>query len=351
MVSTMRGRCPQFMEKRKPPRTERMNSGGGQPIPIKNGSEIRQKSVEVFEWPRVFITDSQKRRVEPSILYLSQGQHTLTLEPVKGAILIRRLEFRAAEPVEPSTETARAGIPTYTGAPRTFQAERIAAPGENRTLAVLKSALSIRNETDYTSVDTVPYHPWQTRLNVIGGQSWRGPGETISWDIEVEEAGLYGLSFRGAQSLNRGVTSFRRLYINGVTPCSEALALGFTFSDKYRQYDLSENGTLYYFNRGINRITLENVCGAFAGPLSTVQKSLAALNDLYRRTSQVTGLVPDKYLDYEISRKLPDFASILADQSRILYAVVDDLVAITGEKNSKTALVETMASQAARLAA
>jgi ABC-type glycerol-3-phosphate transport system substrate-binding protein len=329
------------------------NSGGGQAIPVKNGGEIRQKSVEVFEWTTVYLTDSQKRRIEPSIVYLSNGRHTLTLEPVKGAMLIRRLEFRSGEPVQPYNETALSGIHTYTGEPLTFQAERVTSGqvAGAGTLAVLKSALSIRNETDYTSVDTVPYHPWQTRLNVIGGQSWRAPGETISWDIEVSEAGLYGLSFRGAQSLNRGVTSFRRLYINGVTPCSEALALGFAFSDRYRQYDLSENGTLYYFNRGINRITLENVCGEFAGPLSTVQESLAVLNDLYRRTSQVTGLAPDKYLDYEISRKIPDFSTILADQSGILYAVVEDLVGITGEKNSKTALVETMAAQAVRLAA
>ena len=321
------------------------NSGGGKAIPVKNGNEIRQRSTEVFEWMDIYISDSQKRNTDPYMLYLSQGSHTLSLESVKGAMLIRRLEFRAADPILPWSETKFPSTNKYTGAPITFQAERV----EGGTVGVLKSALSIRNETDYSSVDTIPYHPWQTRLNVIGGSSWRAPGESITWEIEVNEAGLYGLSFRGAQSINRGVTSFRRLYINGKTPFAEALDLGFGFSDKYRQYDFSEDGLFFYFNKGVNTITLENVLGEFAAPLSAVEKSLAALNDLYRRTAQVTGLVPDRYIDYEIELKVSGFSEILAEQSAVLYSVVDTLVVIGGEKNSKTAMVETMALQAARL--
>jgi ABC-type glycerol-3-phosphate transport system substrate-binding protein len=321
------------------------NSGGGKAILVKNGGEIRQRSTEVFEWTEMYLSDSQKRNVDPYVLYLSEGPHTLSLESVKGTMLVRRLEFRAADPIPPWAETKFPSASKYTGEPVSFQAERI----EGGTLAVVKSAQSIRNETDYSSVDTVPYHPWQVRLNVIGGSSWRAPGESITWEIEVSEAGLYGLSFRAAQSINRGVTSFRRLYINGKTPFAEALALGFAFSDKYRQYDFSKDGLFFYFNQGVNTVTLENVLGEFAAPLSAVEESLAALNDLYRRTSQVTGLVPDRYIDYEIELKVSGFREILAEQSAALYGVVDTLVAISGEKNSRTALVETMAAQAARL--
>ena len=151
------------------------NSGGGKAIPIKNGSEIRQRSSEVFEWTEIYISDSQKRNTDPYMLYLSQGRHTLSLESVKGAMLIRRLEFRAADSILPWSETKFPSTNKYTGGSITFQAERV----EGGTVRVLKSSLSIRNETDYSSVDTVPYHPWQTRLNVIGGSSWRAPANQL----------------------------------------------------------------------------------------------------------------------------------------------------------------------------
>ncbi|MDR0553504.1 MAG: extracellular solute-binding protein [Treponema sp.] len=320
-------------------------SGGADIIPVKNGNEIRMRSTEVFEWSGVYLSDSQKRSADPFIIYLSGGPHTLTLEPIKGALLIRRLEFRAADPVPPYAETGFSSLYRYSGEPLTYQAERTGGG----VMRVLKSAQSIRSETDYTSVDTAPYHPWQTRLNVIGGSSWRAPGESITWEIEVPQAGLYGLSFRAAQNINRGVTSFRRLYVNGKTPYAEALALGFGFSGAFKQYDFSAAGRFFFFEKGVNTLTLENTLGEFAAPLSAAEESLAALNDLYRRISQVTGLAPDRYIDYEIELKVPGFREILTEQSARLYGVVDALVAIGGEKNSKTALVETMAAQAARL--
>ncbi|MDR2752009.1 MAG: extracellular solute-binding protein, partial [Clostridiales bacterium] len=198
--------------------------------------------------------------------------------------------------------------------------------------------------------DTVPYHAYEIRLNVIGGSSWRQAGEFISWEIDVPESGMYGLSFRAAQNMNRGVTSFRRLLVNGEVPFQQAEAFGFEFSTGYRQYDLTADGQYIYLEKGANRITLENAIGEFALPLQTVEESMAALNALYRRTSQLTGLVPDQYIDYEIAKKIPDFSSIMKEQSEILGSTVDALVAMTGEKSDKTALVATMAQQAGRLA-
>jgi ABC-type glycerol-3-phosphate transport system substrate-binding protein len=326
------------------------NTGGREISQAKNGNEIRARSEEIFEWTSIYLEDSQKRGPDPYLVYLSQGSHTFTLEPLKGAMAIRRIEFRAAPVISPYAETLKTTVTRstkYTGEPLVYQAERI---HQDRTLAVLKSAQSIRNESDYTSVDTIPYHPWQIRLNVIGGSSWRVPGDILAWDIEVPQEGFYGLSFRAAQNINRGITSYRRLYINGETPCAETREIGFDFSTGYRQYDLSEDGLYFYFHKGKNRVALENVLGNFAAPLSTVEESLVVLNDLYLRTSQVTGLVPDKFIDYEIAAKVRDFVEILQEQSAILYGVVDDLVRKSGEKNDRTALVETMAAQAARLA-
>ena len=307
------------------------------------GNEIRRRWTEVFEKNRVYVSDSQKRNIEPYIVYLSEGGHTLTLEPLKGAMLIYGMEFAAAPEIPPYAHNA--GALKYTGAPLVFQAERSGVG----TYRILKSSQSIRNETDYTSVDTFPYHPWKIRLNVIGGLSWRMPGDVLSWEIDVPEEGLYGLSFRGAQNMNRGVISYRRLYINGETPFTEAACEGFAYTSKFRQYDLSKDGHYFYLYKGSNTISLENIVGIYAKPLSEVEESLMVLNNLYLRIIQVTGLVPDRFIDYDIVSKVDNFTEILVSESERLYGVIDSLVGISGEKNSGTGIIEAMAAQAARI--
>lgn len=123
--------------------------------------------------------------------------------------------------IQPYAETGLDEKPRYTGEPLTYQAERI----DGGTKAVLKSAQSIRNEVDQSSPDTVPFHPYYRRLNVIGGSSWRYAGQSITWEIEVPEEGLYALSFRA----------------RNVTPVSYLMCFGFAwiinnFSPKVRAF-------------------------------------------------------------------------------------------------------------------
>lgn len=317
----------------------------GEEIPMKGNEEIRPRATEVFERSGVYLSDSKKRSAIPYVLYLSQGSHTLTLEPVKESMQIFAVELKAAPEIQPYAETGLDEKPRYTGDPLTYQAERI----DGGTKAVLKSAQSIRNEVDQSSPDTVPFHPYYRRLNVIGGSSWRYAGQSITWEIEVPEEGLYALSFR-ARNVTRGVTSYRRLYIGGQTPFQEAQSIGFAFSGDYKQYDLSENGTYIYLKEGPNRITLENVLGEYAACYGVVEGCMNVLNELYRAITQITGTTPYKYIDYDIAEKIPGAAENFGELSGQLYQVVEELVRLSGEKNDQTALLETLALQLSKFA-
>lgn len=317
----------------------------GEEIPMKGNEEVRPRATEVFERSGVYLSDSKKRSATPYVLYLSQGSHTLTLEPIKESMQIYAVELKAAPEIRSYAESGLDGKPRYTGEPLTYQAERIGG-GTN---AVLKSAQSIRNEVDQSSPDTVPFHPYYRRLNVIGGSSWRYAGQSITWDIEVPEEGLYALSFR-ARNVTRGVTSYRRLYVEGQTPFSEAKAIGFAFSGDYKQYDLSENGTYIYLKKGSNRITLENVLGEYAASYAAVESCMNELNSLYRAITQITGTTPYKYIDYDIAEKIPGAAETFGEQAVRLYQVVEELVRLSGEKNDQTAILETLALQLEKFA-
>lgn len=320
-------------------------------IESKNGNEIRPSAVEEYMWLSTYVSDSQRRDQEPYKFYFTQGEHTITFESVKEPLKIGKITLTAAKPPVSYEEyiNKHKDAKVYDGVNLVYQAERT---DENMTLAIQKSSTNVGVTSDYSSPYTVPYHTYKIMLNTMGGSNWRTPGTFITWKINVPEDGLYRLSFRGRQNTNRGVKSYRELRINGEVPFEEAKKIGFAFSGEFQNYIISKDNEplLFYFNKGENTISLEVVLGDFANALTQVEDSIFALNDLYRRIVQITGVVPDQYIDYEIAKKIPDFAEIMENEANRLTAVADEVVQITGEKGQLTVTLEKMAMQAKELA-
>ena len=326
------------------------DNSGGQPIAMMNGNEVRPVAVELPEPMTVYIMDAQRRNLEPYRFYLSAGRHTLTLESVKEPMEIRDITLKSAPDIRPYAQVIeewKAQYPVYDGDNLLYQAERT----DDLTLSIHKSSIDIVMNTDYSNPYTVPYHPYKIRLNAIGGTNWRTPGDYIEWKINVPQEALYRISFRAVQNTNRGVMSFRQLKVNGEVPFREAMAIPFAFHSDFANYVFgSEDGDyLIHLREGENTISLEVVLGSFAMPLSEVEQSVLVLSDLYRKTIQITGLVPDRFIDYELTKKIPNYAETLRAESDRLKRVVEELVAITGEKGEKTAIIEKMQVQAERL--
>lgn len=326
------------------------DNSGGKPIMQNKGNEILPVSVEKPELSTVYLGDSKKRNLEPYKFYLSAGTHTLTLESVQEPLEITDITLKAAPEVKPYADVIKAWkqkYKIYGGANLVYQAERT----NQHTIDIEKSSESIVMSTDYSNPDTVPYSPYKVKLNTIGGSSWKTPGDFIRWRIDVPEEGLYRISFRGKQNTNRGVTSFRELKVNGQVPFREAMDVPFGFHSGFVNYVPGNNGGpfLIHLKKGQNTISLVVVLGRFAEPLSEVEKSVFVLNGLYRKTVQITGLVPDKYIDYQITKKIPGYAKTFKAENDRLKKVVDELVNITGEKGEKTAIIAKMQVQAEEL--
>ena len=320
-------------------------------IRLKNENEIRPNSEEVYQEQVLFLEDYDRRSGAPLLFYLSAGEHTLSFEVVKEPMEVTSLTFRAADTVPPYADVLaawQAEGKNYTGETIVAQAER----REGATVDILKSSPSITVQKNYSDAALVPYHPWHILYPTIGASNWSQPGDAITWQVEAPEDGLYVLTFKGRQT-SRGVTSYRRLKINGAVPFAEAAIVGFDYSGEMQNYTLAmADGTPYYvyLHKGTNDITLECVLGAIGGVLSEVEESLTNLNSLYLRTIQLTGQVPSQFIDYEIARKVPGFVETMSSESERLFALVDDMVAITGEKGENTAMLEKMAIEAQKLA-
>lgn len=325
------------------------NSENGEMI-NKNGNEIRPVAVENPEWQTVFIGDSQKRCLEPYAFYFTAGKHSIAFESIKEPVKLGRITLKAAPERLPYSEVIKelkGKYPIYKGGNIVCQAERV----DGNTVGIKKSSPTVGVSIDYSSPNTVPYHPYKIKFNTMGGNNWKTPGDFIIWEVEVPDDGLYQLTFRGRQNINRGIKSYRELRINGKVPFKEASKIGFEFSGNFKNYVCGNEGGPYLFllNKGKNTISLEVVLGDFGRALTEVEQSLYELNEIYRKTVQITGIVPDKYIDYEIDKKIPDFKEKLGEISNRLYKVVDDLVRITKEKGEKTVIIEKMALQAKEL--
>ena len=321
----------------------------GQLISMRGGNEIRPIATEVFEWTGIYVGDSLRRNLSPYRIFLPAGQNTITFVSVREPMKIGQIVFREAPRSLPFNALSRAETFYYIGPPIRGNAERI----YGATTAVYKSVRTIINQVDFVNPDTLPHHPYRFRFNTIGGSSWQSPGETIAWDIEVPHAGYYGITFRARQHLNRGVMSFRRLWVNGVVPFAEAERLGFPFSQRFIQYGIYQNGQTMpiWLEAGVNRIMLENVLGDFAAPLAEVEDILRVLTNIYVRVVQITGETPDRFIDYQIEIRVPDFIETFDSISNRLFAVQYEVERIAGGDQSTNAnLLEMMARQARRMA-
>lgn len=317
-------------------------------IKVKNDNEIRPGAYEVYHNTTWFVEDYNRRNNEPLIFFLTAGKHTITFEVTKEPLEYTALRFTAAEAAGSYAEkiaALKAQYPVYGGSSIVCQAER----ASGNTKAVYKSSTAINIQKNYSDTLLEPYHPYHIVYNTIGASSWASPGDSITWRVEVPEAGLYELTVKGRQNLNRGVTSYRRIYINGEVPYREVNSIAFNYSSDMNMYTVAdETGEpfLFYLGAGENTIILEGVMGPMGGIISQIEESLAVLNENYLSVIQLTGQAPNKFIDYELSKKLPDFAANLKRESENLYAAIDAIVAITGEKGENTSLLEKMAMEA-----
>lgn len=320
-------------------------------IEVKRNDEVRPNTIEDLSEKIVLVEDAQKRVAEPYKFYLEKGVHTLSLEAIKEPMKITKMTFKAEEAplkYEVFLQKNSNEYPIYTGSSIIGQAERV----DGATVGISKTSRGILMNSNFSSPKLQPYHPYNIKFNTIGGDSWKIPGDSITWEIEVPEKGLYEIAFAAKQGVNRGGISYRRLLVNNKVPFEEANSLGFTFSTEFKNYVLGDGTKPYLIplEKGVNKITLENVLGEFDKAQTEVEQSLFTLNETYRKVIQLTGTVPDKFIDYEVEKKIPGIKETFQTEADRLNNLLKEVFEITGEKSEKIVVLEKLAYQLEGLA-
>ncbi len=307
------------------------------------GNDIRPSQTEVFDWQTVYCTDDMGYVVEPYAFFFKAGENTLTMRAVNEPMLLRRIclmpvsdgktyaEYRAEVQSGSMSENARKTL--------------ITVQGED---ALVRSSPSLYARYDRSSPATIPYSVEKTVLNYIGGDPWNNAGQWIQWTFNVEEEGDYCISVKARQAYQRGAVSSRSVYLDGEIPFDELKTISFDYNTSWDMVTLSDpNGEPYLFHltKGEHTVRLQATLGDMGVILRELEDSIYRLNLIYRKILVLTGVNPDRFRDYNIAKMYPEVIEAMDLESKRLYKLVDDTVAITGQKSDRVAVAQTLAVQ------
>ncbi len=307
-----------------------------------NGNDIRPSQEEVFTWISRDLYDAEGYLEAPMQFYFTAGEHTLTLESRREAMLLYTITLfgQQAEPsyADVAAEYAAKGYKPAAGGNLFIQAENM----------VLKSEKSNYPLCDRSSAASMPQDPFVTKLNYIGGEKWQNSGSWVEWTVKTEESGLYALTLRYKQDIYSGVKVSRRLTINGELPFAEAAALTFDYCNAWTNVTLGadeDNPYYFYFEKGKEyTIRMEAVLGDMGELLGRVSNVMTRLNADYRTILMITGSSPDKYRSYRFEETIPETLEDMALQAAELEDIVAGLVELTGEKGERVTALEKMST-------
>ena len=316
----------------------------GGPIKYDNrGNAIRPTQVEYYAYQTVAFKSDLGYEVNPYKFYFKKGVNEISLESSNEPMAISKIYL---SPVK-NYDTYEQYLAKQPRRPDAFEKKNISIKIQGED-SVVRSDPSLFARYDRSSAITEPYSTKQTILNYTGGDSWKISGQWIEWNFEVPEDGWYTVSLKARQFFQRGYVACRSLYIDGEIPIDTLKSVGFKYDSDWQFATLSDsdgNPYDFYLKKGTHTIRLEATLGDVGKVIQGLQDSIFRLNLIYRTILVLTGVNPDMNRDYEIQKVYPEEVEAMLLESRRLYKLIDDFVAVTGEKSNQISPAEVLALQ------
>ena len=270
-----------------------------------NGNDIKPSQEEVSGVDvSTYFSDYMGYVTEPYEYYLEKGFNYITISSIKEYLYIESLELCQVQTTltyeQYLAELKEQGITPQNTEKFSYRIEGEACSST--------SSPTLYPITDRTSSNTFPYSAKSTKLNSIGGESWKVLGDWIIWEFDIPEDGFYNISMRVRQNLVRGMYSHRMVYIDGVVPFEELKSTVFSFSSDWQNVTLgsnAENGSAFdiYLEKGHHEIKMEVTLGAYGELIEELEAVTQELSDLYLNIIKYTTASPDTNRDYGLTKK------------------------------------------------
>lgn len=295
-----------------------------------NGNQFAAKQILYNDYWSNLAIDTENQTAEPYCVFLTAGEHRITVNPLSGEFKIRNIYIQPPE---------SAGAYQKPESGNSYNGDEIIIEGEN---AFVKSGRSLSGRSDNTTAAVTPYSSSKSMVNYIGGDTWKGAGDTIVWETPELQEGYYQIGFSFLQNTVLGGKTYRRLTIDGQLPFKEAGEIGFGYNDNWQQsYFSNASGEPYavYFSAGKHQIALSVVPGKISDVASFLKTAVSDLGSLYLDMTMITGETVDTYRDYDLFGQIPDMKDRLEKIDEYLKSASDALQEATGQKNGSHASV------------
>lgn len=169
-----------------------------------------------------------------------------------------------------------------------------------------KSDASIRIASDSDPKST-PYNTKYKKLNNLSIYSWNKGNQSVSWEFEVKEAGLYNLAFKYLQSETVNLPVSRTIAIDGKVPYEELNNYHFKYVKKWTNHKLQTNKKLLYvyLEPGVHTLTMTSNVIDYRYLIEELSRIMNEMSDISLQIKALTNGQTDEYRNWEISKYIP----------------------------------------------
>jgi ABC-type glycerol-3-phosphate transport system substrate-binding protein len=284
----------------------------------KYGDETLPPQNKIEEWRTLDLFNNTYTTYEPLLFYFEEGLNQITFENVSSG----ELYFGDLTVNPPSY------IPTYEEYinSNSYQEIDMEPLFINATEYVEKNSSYVRL-TSYGNPSVTPFDNVNKKLNIIDGNAWYKAGQEVTYNVVVEESGLYDLTFHYA-NFKSDFDVFRSIKINGEIPYRELA--GYQFNNtgsRYANQTLEQDGESLkvYLEAGPdgNMITVRAEHSELSMYLRDLQLIIDHINQFALDIIKVTGKDIDTNRTWKLTKYIPETESYLNAYNDIIkYMVV-----------------------------
>lgn len=306
---------------------------------VDGGNDIRSEAEELRRVLSATITDGDGFYGNALYFYLTEGEHTLTLESLSEPMAVLSVTAFSTVTELPTYEeylkkhTGTAVKGALDGGLLIYEAEEMTE----------KSDSAIYGASDLTSPENSPYDYAYQKLNVIDGSRWQNVGQWVSYTVNVPQSGYYNIGLRCRQQNAR--QAVRKLTIDGEVPFAEAATLVIEKNTKWQTTLLGgDEPYLFWLSQGEHELRFEVALGEICDSLIEADAVLSELNSINWELMTVLGTEPDTNRDYQLDTYMPDAIERLSLCADRLDNIVKSWLSLTTEKDSSVAQLEQFAA-------
>jgi hypothetical protein len=196
------------------------------------GDELTPKSTLVSKWKSEGLVDPNYFFEEPLKFKLNKGKSTISVSLEEGYLLLGNIQVR----------NTASSLPVYAA----YMEQQLAHNAASQTLLTIeaedisiKSRQSIRTKY-FRDPQVTPYAYKHRVMNVLDGYSFGDSGDEVEYRFSVEKSGLYQLSFKYSQDTNNGMSTHRKIEIDGKVPFQELAHYIFDYSSGWSNHTLQD---------------------------------------------------------------------------------------------------------------